>query len=287
MREGGICGCITASFMVLGMAFGFYDPQDKELELYGNKKAEEFLSLFKEQMAGDITCKAILGQDISKPEGLAVIRKEGLMLKLCPRAMRVCIAIVEEMIADYHTRKNDFSKVDTVETDDLTSIIKHADKRRRFTGSVAKLLDSMDKKVAFIQFDIKRFKIINDLYGEKFGDEVLFFISEKLKTICSENQFFMNVRADVFIIVTEYETDDELDDIITRLEEDLEEFKEVKLQLALVCIRLRIGKWKSAKWRIVRQWQERLQRRKSSQTVCFIRSSLRSFYIHVNLSKRT
>ncbi|MDE7206575.1 MAG: GGDEF domain-containing phosphodiesterase, partial [Lachnospiraceae bacterium] len=194
--------------------------------------AEEFLALFKERMAGDITCKAILGQDSSKPEGLAVIRKEGLMLKLCPRAMRVCIAIVEEMIADYHTRKNDFSKVDTVETDDLTTIIKHADKRRRFTGSVAKLLDSTDKKVAFIQFDIKRFKIINDLYGEKFGDEVLFFISEKLKTICSENQFFMNVRADVFIIVTEYETDDELDDIIARLEEDLEEFKEVKLQLS-------------------------------------------------------
>lgn len=232
MREGGTCGCITASFMVLGMAFGFYDPQDKELELYGNKKAEEFLALFKERMAGDITCKAILGQDISKPEGLAVIRKEGLMLKLCPRAMRVCIAIVEEMIEDYHTRKNEFSKQETEYADDLTSIIKHADKRRRFTGNVTKLLDSTEKKVAFIQFDIKRFKIINDLYGEKFGDEVLFFISEKLKTICSENQFFMNLRADVFVIATAYETDDELDVLITRLEQSLEEFKEVKLQLS-------------------------------------------------------
>lgn len=235
MREGGTCGCITASFMVLGMAFGFYDPQDKELELYGNKKAEEFLALFKERMAGDITCKAILGQDISKPEGLAVIRKEGLMLKLCPRAMRVCIAIVEEMIADFQTRENDLLRDDAENiknTDNLTTIIKHADKRRKFTGNVTKLLDSTDKKVAFIQFDIKRFKIINDLYGEKFGDQVLFFVSEKLKTICDENQFFMNLRADVFVIVTAYDTDHELDTLITRLEESFEEFKEVKLQLS-------------------------------------------------------
>lgn len=233
MREGGTCGCITASFMVLGMAFGFYDPQDKELELYGNKKAEEFLALFKERMAGDITCKAILGQDISKPEGLAVIRKEGLMLKLCPRAMRVCIAIVEEMIDDYHKRKNDFSHQNTAEEAiDLTSIINQADKRRKFTGNVTKLLDSTDKKVAFVQFDIKRFKIINDLYGEKFGDEVLFFISENLKSLCGDRQYFMNLRADVFSIVTEYETDSELDDLITRLEQNFVEFKEVKLQLS-------------------------------------------------------
>lgn len=233
MREGGTCGCITASFMVLGMAFGFYDPQDKELELYGNKKAEEFLALFKERMAGDITCKAILGQDISKPEGLAVIRREGLMLKLCPRAMRVCIDIVEEMIDDYHQRKNEFTREITAEESiDLTSIINHADKRRKFTSDVMRLLDSTDKKVAFVQFDIKRFKIINDIYGEKFGDEVLFYISEKLKTLCGDRQYFMNLRADVFNIVTEYATDDELDALITRLEQNFVEFKEVKLQLS-------------------------------------------------------
>ena len=35
MRQGGICGCITASLLVLGMAMGFYDSQDRELEIYG------------------------------------------------------------------------------------------------------------------------------------------------------------------------------------------------------------------------------------------------------------
>ena len=43
MRQGGVCGCITASLLVLGMALGFYDSQDKELEVYGNKKTDEFI----------------------------------------------------------------------------------------------------------------------------------------------------------------------------------------------------------------------------------------------------
>ena len=29
MRQGGTCGCITASLLVLGMALGFYDSQDR------------------------------------------------------------------------------------------------------------------------------------------------------------------------------------------------------------------------------------------------------------------
>ena len=34
MRQGSVCGCITGSLLVLGMALGFYDAQDKEQEIY-------------------------------------------------------------------------------------------------------------------------------------------------------------------------------------------------------------------------------------------------------------
>lgn len=43
------------------------------------------------------------------------------------------------------------------------------------------MLLSSSKNVGFIQFDIRKFKIINDLYGEKFGNEVLYFIQGQLK----------------------------------------------------------------------------------------------------------
>ena len=59
MRQGGICGCITAAMLVLGMAIGFYDSQDKELELYVNKKTDEFIKRFTGQMHGDINLSLI------------------------------------------------------------------------------------------------------------------------------------------------------------------------------------------------------------------------------------
>ena len=52
MRQGGTCGCITASLLVLGMALGFYDSQDRELEVYGNQKTNEFIHRFVERMDG-------------------------------------------------------------------------------------------------------------------------------------------------------------------------------------------------------------------------------------------
>ena len=84
MRQGGTCGCITAGLLVLGLAMGFYDAQDKEREIYGNKKTAEFIRMFEERMQGEVFCRDILGEDISKPEGMAAIRKEGLILKKCP-----------------------------------------------------------------------------------------------------------------------------------------------------------------------------------------------------------
>ncbi len=89
MRQGGTCGCITASLLVLGMAFGFYDSQDKEQEVYGNQKTEEFIKRFAQGMDGVVCCRDILGRDISKPEEMALVRKEGLILKKCPRALNL------------------------------------------------------------------------------------------------------------------------------------------------------------------------------------------------------
>ena len=98
MRQGGTCGCITAALLVLGLALGFYDSQDREQEVYGNKKTEEFIRRFTEQMEGAVNCRDILGKDISKPEEMAEIRKEGLILKKCPRTLVIIIDIVEDKL---------------------------------------------------------------------------------------------------------------------------------------------------------------------------------------------
>ena len=234
MRQGGTCGCITASLLVLGMALGFYDSQDKEREIYGNKKTQEFIRLFTERMNGGIYCRDILGKDISTPQEMAIIRKEGLILKKCPRALDISIEILEDMLAEYFKdiMESSINPEDIPQNDEMEVVIKRVGKLHRFYRNVNQLIVSSQKGIGFIQFDIRKFKIINDLYGEKFGDEVLDFITRQLKEVCCPEQYFINLRSDVFMVVTEYEKENELVAFINRLDERISSFKNVKLQMS-------------------------------------------------------
>ena len=234
MRQGGTCGCITAALLVLGMALGFYDSQDKEREVYGNKKTEEFIRLFTERMGGDADCRDILGKDISKPEEMAIIRKEGLILQKCPRAINNSIEILEEMLAEYFKdmAESSIDLQDIPQNDEMQVVLKGIGRLRRFRRNVNNLLFSTERNIGFIQFDIRKFKIVNDLYGEKFGDEVLDFILKQLNEICNDEQFYVNLRSDVFMVVTEYDREEELVELIQKLDARTGSFKNVKLQMS-------------------------------------------------------
>ncbi len=232
IRQGDVCGCVTAAMMVLGMAFGYYDPQDQEQEIFGNKKTDEFIKLFKEHMGGVMHCRDILGVDISEPDGMAKFRQEGLKFKICPRALHASIEILDDMLQEYKEGQKD-SGLDMValpKEEEMQSALRRVRKLNRFRRNVQSLIHETDKDVIFIQFDLRRFKVINDIYGEKFGDEILDFVTEKLKAICNERQYFVNLRSDVFMIVTENTEEKELLDLIDRLKLELGELKHVKLQ---------------------------------------------------------
>lgn len=233
MNHGGLCGCITSAMLVFGMAFGLYDPQDKELEVYGSKMASKFYDRFYEKMNGKVLCREILEADISNPDELAVIRQEGRVNKICPQVMRMSIEIIEEILREHdedavYLRMNLDNQQEMKEKE---TVLKRVDRLHEFRKNVHDLLSASDRKIAFVQFDIRRFKIINDLYGEKFGDEILLFVKEKLKELCNDRQFFMNPSGDVFMVVTEYDDEQMLMDFIKTIESGLTSFKNVKLQL--------------------------------------------------------
>lgn len=234
MRQGGTCGCITASLLVLGMTLGVYDAQDKELEIYGNKKTEEFIQLFTEKMNGAVNCRDILGKDISKPEELAIVRKEKLIQKKCPEALNASIDILETMLSEYFkdVKESSIDLEDIPENDDLQNVLKNLSKQKQFKRNVNNLLFSSSRDIGFIQFDICKFKIINDLYGEKFGDEILAFILRQLKDLCQKEQFFINLRSDVFMVVMEYDQEEELTEFIQTLDAKICCFKNVKLHIS-------------------------------------------------------
>lgn len=234
MHRGELCGCITAATMIFGMAFGLYDPQDKELESFGYKNADEFYYRFREKMGGKTLCKEILGKDFSNPDELVIIRREGLVKKVCPYVLQTSIEIIEDMLRR-HEEEGGYvrlSSADPEAVEKIQTVIKSVNNQNRFRKNVHDLLLSSDKKIGFIQFDVRRFKIINDLYGEKFGDEVLFFIKDNLIKQCNDRQFFLNLRSDVFMVVTEYDEEHELLEFVRNIEKVSSSFKNVKLQLA-------------------------------------------------------
>lgn len=234
MRQGGICGCITASLLVLGMALGFYDSQDRDLEIYGNKKTEEFIRRFTERMHGAVNCRDILGKDISKPEEMAEVRKKGLILEKCPRAINISIEILELLLEDYLKDKEEKNiKLDDIpQNNEMQSVLENINRLYRFRRDVNQLLFSSEKEIGFIQFDIRKFKIVNDLYGEKLGDEILEFIRKQLNKICHKDQFFINLRSDIFMVVTEYVKQEELVHFIHRLDQQINCYKDIKLQFS-------------------------------------------------------
>ena len=268
MRQGEVCGCISASLMVLGMAFGFYDSQNREMELYANKKTRAFIEKFKERMDGDILCRDILAQDIRTVEDQEIIKQAGLILKKCPRAIHHSIDILEEMLAE-HAQEMKKSEALLAEYeremqelqrkrqekealaksggekntdkwdlnilaghDELQDIMKRNSRKHRFRRNVGELVYYSTKPIAFIQFDIRRFKIINDLYGERFGDEMLCFIIEKLKGLCNDRQYYLNLRSDVFMIVTEYESNEDLQSFIKKVDGSISSFRDISLQFS-------------------------------------------------------
>ena len=94
------------------------------------------------------------------------------------------------------------------------------------------LMSDPERKYAIIQFDIARFKAVNEIYGETMGDELLSYIGSSLKVLCGKEQIYVRLTADVFMIVTPYQKKEEIEQFVELLNDNLLGYKELKYQLA-------------------------------------------------------
>lgn len=91
-----------------------------------------------------------------------------------------------------------------------------------FANHIKRMMDSNpEREIAFIQFDVERFKLINDAYGEKSGDRLLKYLKDSLTVICSDEQPFARLTADVFMIVIPFDEEIEIIDFIHKLEQNI------------------------------------------------------------------
>ena len=96
-RMAQTCGAVTGAFMVLGLKYGNADIHDKEAKerIYG--LVREFACRF-ENRNSSIVCRELLGCDISKPEGAATAKENGLFASVCPKLVGDAAEILEEMM---------------------------------------------------------------------------------------------------------------------------------------------------------------------------------------------
>ena len=74
-RHAEICGAVAGAVLVIGLKFG-------DSKTVCNQKVEEFIRIFKERNK-DITCRNILGCDISTPEGRENAVNNSLFKTIC------------------------------------------------------------------------------------------------------------------------------------------------------------------------------------------------------------
>lgn len=83
-----------------------------------------------------------------------------------------------------------------------------------------------DTKFALIQFDVKRFKLINENYGEDAGTEMLHFLTRQLTNYCDNRQMSARMSGDVFTLLTPYTDKDNILSIVADLQHCLKGFRE-------------------------------------------------------------
>lgn len=108
-----------------------------------------------------------------------------------------------------------------------------------FARRIRRMMDSNpEREIAFIQFDVERFKLINDAYGEKAGDRLLKYLKDSLTVICTDEQPFARLTSDVFMIVIPFDEESEIIDFIHNLEENIgRSYEGIEFRLVFgVCI---------------------------------------------------
>jgi C_GCAxxG_C_C family probable redox protein len=93
MRMAETCGAVTGAFMVLGLAYCDRDCRTAG----GRKRAYENVASFAEEFKArhaSLTCRELLGCDISTPEVARLATEKGLFRSRCPEFVRSAAELV-------------------------------------------------------------------------------------------------------------------------------------------------------------------------------------------------
>lgn len=137
----------------------------------------------------------------------------------------------DNKITDIHFNIRPFSPKESFDRDVLRVFSSDKDPKIYSQRCADAIRTHPDSEIAFIQFDVEQFKLINENYGVDTGDEILQFFNDSLALICTDEQPFCRLTADVYMIVTPLERREDVVEFIHEIESKLCGYKGLEYRL--------------------------------------------------------
>ncbi|MEF9919739.1 MAG: GGDEF domain-containing protein [Erysipelotrichaceae bacterium] len=129
---------------------------------------------------------------ISSKSDHLIAQMVGIAVVLISMTILICFLLLNGTKKHRHTLEK------MAYRDPITGYGNHA----KFSLDSKRLLnDNKHLNYVMIEFDINKFKLINDIYGTKRGDEILTKICEVLNELINDNESFSRTSADIFNIL--------------------------------------------------------------------------------------
>lgn len=101
--------------------------------------------------------------------------------------------------------------------DSLTGIYKP---NKFYEEAKKKIWEDVSKNYAMVSFDVDRFRVINDIYSEEVGNQIICNMADVLRNIELENKVYGRYYADCFTIMFQYENKQDIVDLIHQICEE-------------------------------------------------------------------
>jgi C_GCAxxG_C_C family probable redox protein len=98
-RTGGTCGAVTGAYMVLGLARGMNNPEEKSKKDCTYTLVREFAERFREKQ-GAVGCRELLGVDIGTEEGLRRAHERNLFATKCNTLIRDAVRVLQGVLKE-------------------------------------------------------------------------------------------------------------------------------------------------------------------------------------------
>jgi C_GCAxxG_C_C family probable redox protein len=97
-RMGLTCGAVTGALMAIGLKHAKLTPDDHRSREKSIQLVRRFRQAF-EARHGSISCRELLGCDISTPDGYQQAVEKKLFREVCPKLVRDAAEIVEQLLS--------------------------------------------------------------------------------------------------------------------------------------------------------------------------------------------